>query len=450
MNKTTILAAMSAALMLPAIGQAQEQKTKQLSNDITEVRLENYASLRVMQGESDRFVYNGQFNEKSTKTSKGTRLVIDKPISDVTLYLRPGRSMVFNTQDFSLLTLEGDFAPSDSLVLHAEDYSRIEYKGDMKDTLRARHLRMYGEDYSHISSSNPVQYGVGRHTAVDYSRIDLTAADLCSRLAPEGVAEDLFSNSDFGRINSGRYTKDGELQHERMEDVGDEALQVMDKVSSTIGDLARKSAKKQNPHPWNTDLDLAFGWHNWGSELGSGFSGVEGPAAVSTNFHNIQLAINIPVINVRGFAFKAGLGFNWDRYNFIDPAVVFDATATPMSFDDMANGVSTVWTRLKTRSVVVPLKLEFGNPKKWHFSLTALPGLNWSGNNTGLRRKVEVMGGTSKVKDYSVNRYFNPYSLDLRAAVQYKSIGLYVQTAMVPLLKDGCQDLFPVKFGIIL
>lgn len=53
-------------------------------------------------------------------------------------------------------------------------------------------------------------------------------------------------------------------------------------------------------------------------------------------------------------------------------------------------------------------------------------------------------------KDYSVNRYFNPYTMDVRAAVHYKGIGLYVQSAMLPLLKDGCQELYPVKFGIIL
>ena len=44
----------------------------------------------------------------------------------------------------------------------------------------------------------------------------------------------------------------------------------------------------------------------------------------------------------------------------------------------------------------------------------------------------------------------NPYHLDVRVAVQYKALGLYVQAATLPLLKDGCQELYPVKFGIIL
>lgn len=443
MKHNILLAAMATALMLPATGMAQEMKTKELPSGITEVRLEDFASLTVRQGDADYFSYHGNPNEMT----RGTRVVLNEPNGEVTLYLKPGRAMVFNTQDFSTLTLEGDFAPIDSLVLHAEDYSRIDYKGDVKDTLRARHLRMQGEDYSLISSSNPVQYGVGRHSAIDYSRIDLSASDLCSRLAPEGVSESLFSNSDYGRINSGRYTKDGVLQHEREELYGDEVLQVTDKIASGISDMARKAKRKMNRHPWETELDLAFGWHNWGDQIGAGFGGVEGAAAVNTNFHNIQLAINIPVINVRGFALKAGLGLDWDRYNFQTPEVSFDETATPMTF---AAGAGTGYTRLKARSVVVPLKFEFGNPKRWHVSLTALPGLNWSGDNTGLRRKSETTNGTQKVKDYEVNKYFNPYRFDVRLAVQYKGLGLYAQVATLPLLKDGCQELYPIKFGIIL
>ncbi len=455
MKYNILLATMATAMMLPAVGQAQEHKTKTLPDAVTEVRLEDYATLRVVQGDEDKFAFSGQLNEKSAQSGKGTRVVLNSPESDVTLYLKPGRSMVFNTQDFSNLTLIGDFAPMDSLVLHTEDYSHIEYKGDVTDTLRARHMRLESEDYSRISSTNPVQYGVGRYNAHDYSRIDLAAYDLCSRLAPDGVTNELYTNSDFGRINSGRFTKDGVLQHERQEGGYDEALEVTDKITSGIADMARKAVRKMNRHPWETELDFAWGWHNWGDQLGAGFSGVEGASAVSTNFHNIQLAINIPVINVRGFAFKAGLGLDWDRYNFQTPEVFFDASASPMTFAAGTTGSAVATSRLKTRCIVVPLKFEFGNPKKWHISVTAMPGLNWSGNNTGLRRRYNMVdpagsGTTRKEKDYAINQYMNPYHLDVRLAVQYKGMGLYVQAATLPLLKDGCQELYPVKFGIIL
>jgi hypothetical protein len=450
--KHTVFMALMATAALPLAASAQY--TQPIPENVKEIRLEDYAALRVVQGDQTRLQVDTE--QKRVGKLKGSTLVLNDGNTEMTLFLAPGRVIAFTTQDFSHLNFDGDFAPMDSLVLHIEDYSKVDYSGKEGDTLRARTLRVYCEDFSRLFSTKPVQYGSGDQSASDYSSIDHAATDLSHSLAVGDTLHNSYSNSDFATINSGRYTIDGVLQHER-EEVADDAIKTMARIGSYTGDFVRaanetkqKKTAKRNRHPWKTEIDLAFGWHNWGSELGSGFSGVEGAAAVNTNFHNIQLAVNIPVINVRGFAFKAGLGFDWDRYNFITPEVFFDAGANPMTFAAGTAGSAVATSRLKTRHVVVPLKFEFGNRDKWRFSITALPGLNWSGNNTGLRRKVEVMGGTNKEKDYSVNRYFNAYSLDVRAAVQYGGIGLYVQTAMVPLLKDGCQELFPVKFGIIL
>lgn len=454
MSKTAFLAVMATALMFPGVMQAQEHHTKSLPSDVIEVRLENYVMLRVVQGNDDHFAYSGQLNENTTNAAKGSRVVLDNPDSDVTLYLKPGRSMTFNTRDFSALTLIGDFAPFDSLVLHAEDYSHIAYNGSEGDTLRVRRVVNRGEDYSRITAAQPVQYGVGWWEARGWSRIDLAATDMRGEMAPGGVGAEVFSDSGYGRVNPGRHTVDGELKAEREEYARDEALEVVDRVSSGMGDLTRKARGKMERRPWKAEVDLALGWHNWGAKVGGGFGGVEGVSAVGTDFHNVQMAVNIPIINVRGFALKAGLGVEWDRYSFRTPEVYFDRGADPMTFAAGNTGNAVVSSRLKTRSIVVPVKMEFGARRGWRLSVTALPGLDWSGSGTGLRRCYDMAdaggtGTTRKEKDYAVGRYMNPYRLDVRVAVQYKVVGLYVQGAAVPLLKEGCQELYPVKFGII-
>ena len=449
MKQTIKTVALLATMTLPAMGWAQSSQL--LPDDITEIRLEDYAALRVMQGDENRLTVNG--NARQLGTYKGARLTLKETDSEATLYLKPGRSMCFNTQDFSLLNLVGDFAPFDSLSLHAEDYSRINYSGNDGDTLRIHRLTLKCEDYSRIVSSRPVQFGIGRHSAGDYSLITLDAVDLNSRLAPEGVTEDLYTNSDFGRINTGRYTVDGELKHPRVEYDTDKALEVMDHVTTAVGDLARHAKKKVNRHPWGTELDFAWGWNNWGDQIGSGFSGVDGAAGASTTFHNIQLAVNVPVINVSGFALKAGLGLEWNRYVFNTPEVLFDPTADPKALVAGTWGAGVANSYLKTCHVTVPIKLEFGNPDRWHFSLTALPGLNWTGKNSGLRRhynEVEAVMNEHTDKDRSVNPYLNPYMLDVRVAVQYDCMGVYLQVSTLSAFKDGCQDLYPIKFGIIL
>ena len=88
-----------------------------------------------------------------------------------------------------------------------------------------------------------------------------------------------------------------------------------------------------------------------------------------------------------------------------------------------------------------------GDRDDWHLELAALPGIGWTGNNTGLRRQY---GNTNKEKDYSINRSLAPYKLDVRASVMYKAIGVYFQVATLSAFGDYCQELFPVKFGIIL
>ena len=198
------------------------------------------------------------------------------------------------------------------------------------------------------------------------------------------------------------------------------------------------------------NMRLGWGWHNWGDDMISGFGGVQGPAELTTSMNNVQWEFSFSVAGNDWIAFYAGLGLEWNKYRFANTEVLWDANSTPSAFTINTNPDPNCVTRLKTRFVDMPLTVKLGKRKGWHLELTALTGFGWTSDNTGLRRKVEVMGGTNKEKDYSVNRYFNPYSFDVRAAVQYKTIGLYVQTAMVPLLKDGCQELFPVKFGIIL
>lgn len=441
--------AVLATLMLPSMGWAQSSQL--IPDDITEIRLEDYAVLRVMQGDENRLTVNGSARQMGTY--RGARLTLKETDNEATLYLKPGRCMSFNTQDFSVLNFVGNFAPMDSLSLHSEDYSRITYGGNDGDTLRTRYLSLECEDYSRITSTKPVQFGIGRHNAQDYSLITFDAVDLCSRLAPEGVTYNLYTNSDFGRINSGRYTIDGELKAEPEELYNDKAVDVMDHVTTAVGDLARYAKKRANKHPWDTELDFAWGWNNWGDQIGSGFSSVDGAAGANTTFHNIQLAVNVPVVNVSGFALKAGVGLEWNRYVFSTPEVLFDPTANPMAFVAGTWGAGVANTYLKTCHVTVPIKLEFGNPDRWHFSITALPGLNWTGKNSGLRRhynEVEAVMSEHTDKDRSVNRYLNPYMFDVRVAVQYKCMGVYLQMSTLSAFKGGCQELYPIKFGIIL
>lgn len=192
-------------------------------------------------------------------------------------------------------------------------------------------------------------------------------------------------------------------------------------------------------------MRFAWGWHNWGDEILDGFGGVEGPAELSTSMNNVQWEFNFSVVGNDWIALYAGIGLEWNKFRFANTEVMWNNTSTPCSFA-LGTDPNCV-TRLKTRYVTMPLTLKLGKRNGWHLELTALPGFCWTGDNTGMRRKHD---GSAKEKDYSINRSLAPYKLDVRAAVMYRAFGVYCQASTISTLRDDCQELFPVKFGLIL
>ena len=457
MKRNTLIATAMVLALLPL--SATAQFTQILPPEVKEIRLEGYARLTVCPGDTTRLEVPDAKQAVNVGKVSGTRLTIKEQVRGLTLSVAPDRVMAFNPQDFSSIAFSGDFRPFDYLTIHTEDYGKVAIDGNEGDTLRSHALRLHAEDFSRIEGSIPVQYYDFDIISADHSRISLLATASDSRLARDGQSDctQSFANSDFGTIYLGRYTVDGVLKSEDYYSVSaDEGTRTINSLTDGIADMRRKLAengqKRKVQHPWDTELDLAFGWHNWGDAIGNGLSGLPqgNGAAVNTTLNNWQLAVNIPVVNVRGFALKLGLGLEWDKYKFTDPLVTFDPTSDPMGFAAGIAASDVTRSRLKTRYVVLPVKLDFGNADGWHVSLTALPGLGWTGKNTGMRYKLQTSDGQVNAKDFTVNRYLNPYKLDVRLAVKYDWIGVYIQVSTLSVFKDGCLELFPVKFGIIL
>jgi hypothetical protein len=195
-------------------------------------------------------------------------------------------------------------------------------------------------------------------------------------------------------------------------------------------------------------VDFAWGFHNWGNDRFNGLAGTDGDAAVRTSFNHILLTFNYPLLYSRHVALYGGLGLEWDKYKFHRGDIHFDQTAEPYHFVNGA--VANSESRLLTRYVILPIEVKFNLGRHWKLALAAIPGLHWSGSHTGLRRDITSGDDETNVKDFSVNPYIAPYKLDARISVQYRSLGVYFQTSMLPAFKGSCEELFPVKFGIIL
>ena len=84
-------------------------------------------------------------------------------------------------------------------------------------------------------------------------------------------------------------------------------------------------------------------------------------------------------------------------------------------------------------------------------SLTALPGLNYTSRNTGLKHKGEYTdhdGKTTNREDLS--SVMNPFKLDGRLSLSYNHISVFVQMAALPLNLNMDKKVYPIKLGFIL
>ncbi len=452
--KHNIFSIMAVLALFTPVAAGAQQRLQTIPETVQEISIEGKQKLRIVAGDETRLETTSDKNSIGTMRSRGTKLVVNSDGAEVTLRLAPWRSIRLHAEDYATLEFSGSFDKRENLVIETEDYAQAFFLGDTNDTVRAVTLILRAEDFSRITSNIIFQQYNYELSPADFSCIVLAGLDQM-HIEDGGVRSHAISLSDHGKIYRGRCTDGGTVYATEYPEDDDLASRVTVDATDRAVDFARDIAsgvqsqeKVRSAHPWHTDLELAFGWHNWGDQIGDGFSGVDGAAGINTTLNNWQLAVNIPFVNTRSFAIKAGLGLEWDKYKFVTPEVNFDATATPLVFVAGAQTDAKSW--LKTCYVTIPVKMEFGNPKRWHFSLSAIGGLAWTGDNSGLRRRYYTASTNNTVKDYGINRYINPWKLDVRAALQYKGLGFYVQTSMLSALKDGCHELYPIKFGIIL
>lgn len=452
--KHCIFSIMTAFVLLFPVTVDAQQRLQPIPETVKEVSIEGKQKLRIVAGDETRLETTSDRNSIGKMRNQGTIMAVNSVGDDVTLTLAPWRSIRLHAEDYATLEFSGSFDKRENLIVETEDYAQAIFLGDTTDTVRAVTLVLRAEDFSRITSDVILQHYNYELAPSDYSRIVLAGMDQM-HLEDGGVRSHSISLSDHGKIYRGRCTDGGVYASEYPEndDISSRVtVDATDRAVNFAREIATKQKKTdQKKQGWSSGdfrMRLAWGWHNWGNARLNGFAGVEGPAELSLSMNNEQLEFNIAIIENKWLRLDAGLGLEWNKYRFTGSEVLWNTAAEPYA---LTLGTDpNCQSRLKTRFVTLPVTLSIGDRDKWHIELAALPGLGWTGKNTGLRRQYGTGNGTSKEKDYTVNSSLAPYKLDVRAALMYDWIGLYVQVSTMSTFKGNCQELFPIKFGIIL
>ena len=458
MKKTLLLAIIS--IFNFQISQAQQTYTQQVPDEVSEIRLSEYSRLMVKPTSGPMMLQT--YKQYQVATVKKGRLTIPGSSTDLTLLLPEGRSIAFVAEDYSNLTFVGSFGKRPKLTVHTKDYATALFSGSLADSVWAVNISLQAEDYSQIHSEvRMMQFGF-EVLPEDYAHITIDCFQeryepgMSSRSQTVRQCSNCIVNWNYcfsdtvenvgGDTAYSQYIRD---QRSRVKQQGDSVKNAMrsrqpNRSYSYDGQQRSRSVWRHR----DVALHFAWGFHNWGTSMFNGFEGVDGDAAVRTSFNNIQLSVDYPLVGTRHFGFYVGLGLEWDKYKFEANEVSLSTSTDPYAFSDGGDQSCSSW--LNTRYVVVPLTFRFDLWHDWSLTLSALPGIHWGGSHTGLRREYDTDLEDRTERDQSVNKYINPYKLDLRATLSYENIGLYFQAPTMSTFRSSVQELYPIKFGLIL
>ncbi|MBR1766986.1 MAG: hypothetical protein IJ745_08145 [Bacteroidales bacterium] len=444
MKKTTILFA--TALLLCATATAQEHLIP-LPKAVRTLVFDNCTAHIVP--DTVCGYEGGEMSSGGGIRVRGSEMTFSENSRTVRLHLDPNAVTRIAATGNSEVTLLGSFRFPGTLELAGDDVATITLMGNA-DTLFAENLMVALEDAAHINAHSLLQVNTYDVKVEDFSLLKVFLFE------PRGNGR--FDNTQYATITVAHRLEPGHGETPGSEEMeafwsGDENVELVDKLmdldSEGLSDLVRTIRKRRGKsHNWSSGIDFAWGFHNWGSDRFNGLAGTDGDAAVRTSFNHILLTFNYPVLHSRRVALYAGLGMEWDKYKFHRGDIHFDLTAEPYHLYNGTEANSE--SRLLTRYIILPVEVRIALGSHWKIGLAAIPGLHWSGSHTGLRRDISSGDDETNIKDFSVNPYINPYKLDARIMVQYRSVGVFFQASMLSAFKSSCDELFPVKFGIIL
>lgn len=203
------------------------------------------------------------------------------------------------------------------------------------------------------------------------------------------------------------------------------------------------STMAHNPLTDRSMFNFHWGFNNWGAGMLDGLSGMSDNAySLRTSFSSYQLSYGMKWYVNNTITAAIGVGYESDVYKFDTPYVSYSETLH--SFYDMPS-TGKMKTKLCTRYITLPITLDLEIYDDFTIRLSAIPGLNYTGKNTGLKNKSDNGLDQMQVGD------LNPYKLDARVEFIYGGIGLFLQVSTLPLMKDSfARELYPIKFGIVL
>ena len=415
-----------------------------LGGNVSKVSVEGYANVSIVADTvsylttEERFLSSGSDKRftYSLNSQNGLTISADPGAKNLVLHLVQQGSLDLRTEDWASVSLN-PIGNLQSLIINTSDYSSVSIMpNNREDTLKVDNINLHAEDFSKIALWPRCIGNTLSMNAEDHSMIQVSSfrgANIFKQV------------SDFAQLNLDSY--DGTLY--ASEEESHFASERLDKkhLSKTVGKNRR--ANKPGFH-----LSFAWAFNNWGDSPLSGLNGMDDPYAIGTTFSSYQLAAMYNPLNVEHWAIGIGVGYESDIYRFSGNSYMSLGTTDDPAVSTFYNrnlGNAQWSSRLVARYITMPIAVMYKPTRKFGIVLTAIPGLNYTSSNTGLKHKGKSFADNAKMTDVEdVSRVMNPYKVDARLTLVFTNIGVFLQAPTMPVFKNMDRDVYPIKFGFIL
>ena len=441
-----------------------------LGGNVSKVSISGYANVSIVDDTvayltSDRTFIGAGVDKLFTYaiSSKDGLIINAKPgAGNLVIHLVQRGKLDIVTEDYSAVTMSrcGDLS---LLNIRTSDYSQVSVMPTSeKDTLRAGVIELCAEDFSKIAVEVPCAGDILRMKSEDYATLHV------SYFRGANLFE---SVSDFAKLTIESY--DGVTYYDKSDESNDDrefAGEFADKVRAKVDrkvdklripnlshlpstGLKGESSKKNTNKP-GFHLSFAWAFNNWGDAPLSGLNGMSDPYSLGTTFSSYQLALIATPLNYEHWTLGIGVGYESDIYRFAgDTYMSIGETGNPdvSTFYHKELGNARWASRLVARYVTMPVSVMWKPTRKFGIALAAIPGLNYTSSNTGLKHKGKSYTDNAKMTDVEdASRIMNPYKLDARLTLVFANIGVFMQVPTMPVLKNMDREVYPIKFGFIL
>ena len=433
-----------------------------LGGNVSKVSISGYANASIVDDTvayltSDRTFIGAGVDKLFTYaiSSKDGLIINAKPgAGNLVIHLVQRGKLDIVTEDYSAVTMSrcGDLS---LLNIRTSDYSQVSVMPTSeKDTLRAGVIELCAEDFSKIAVEVPCAGDILRMKSEDYATLHV------SYFRGANLFE---SVSDFAKLTIDSY--DGVLNYE-YSDAEEFAEQVRAKVDRKVDKLRipnlshlpstglKGESSKKNTNKPGFHLSFAWAFNNWGDAPLSGLNGMSDPYSLGTTFSSYQIALIATPLNYEHWTLGIGVGYESDIYRFAgDTYMSIGETGNPevSTFYHKELGNARWASRLVARYVTMPVSVMWKPTRKFGIALAAIPGLNYTSSNTGLKHKGKSYTDNAKMTDVEdASRIMNPYKLDARLTLVFTNIGVFMQVPTMPVLKNMDREVYPIKFGFIL